>query len=110
MSFTLQSGPRWRHFLSDEAVQQHFHDLETARQVQQSLFPKELPHVPCWEFAAKCRPARVVAGDYYDLFEAGPGQVAIALGDVSGKGLGPGLVMAGLHALIRCQLPQRTTD
>ncbi|MCI0455954.1 MAG: hypothetical protein L0Z62_03115, partial [Gemmataceae bacterium] len=85
MSFTLHPGPRWRHFLSDAALQQHVYDLETARQVQQSLFPRELPLVPPWEFAAGCRPARVVAGDYYDLFAARPDQVAVALGDVSGK-------------------------
>jgi sigma-B regulation protein RsbU (phosphoserine phosphatase) len=56
--------------------------------------------------AAACRPAQTVAGDYYDVFEAAPGQLAVALGDVAGKGLGPALVMAGLHALIRGRLPQ----
>jgi sigma-B regulation protein RsbU (phosphoserine phosphatase) len=51
-----------------------------------------------------------VAGDYYDLFEAAPGRLAVALGDVSGKGLGPALVMAGLHALVRSRLPDRVDD
>jgi sigma-B regulation protein RsbU (phosphoserine phosphatase) len=91
-------------------VQQHLRDLEAGRQAQERLFPAELPRVPGWDFAAVCRPARVVAGDYYDLFEAGPGQVALAVGDVAGKGLGPALVMAGLHAWIRCLLPPRTAD
>jgi serine phosphatase RsbU (regulator of sigma subunit) len=57
-----------------------------------------------------CRPARTLAGDYYDLFELAPGLVAIALGDVSGKGVGPALVMAGLHALVRGRLPYRQGD
>jgi serine phosphatase RsbU (regulator of sigma subunit) len=47
--------------------------------------------VPGWEWA--------VTGDYYELFEVAPGQVAVALGDMPGKGLGPTLIMASLHAL-----------
>jgi sigma-B regulation protein RsbU (phosphoserine phosphatase) len=88
----------------DEAFARHLLDLEGARCVQQNLFPTHLPRAPGWEWAAHCRPARVVAGDYHDLFEVVPGQVAVVLGDVSGKGLGAALVMAGLHAVIRCRL------
>jgi serine phosphatase RsbU (regulator of sigma subunit) len=80
-------------------------DLESARRVQQRLWPGRLPHVGGWDFAAFCRPARSVGGDYHDLFEVGPGRLALALGDVSGKGLGPALVMAHLHALVRTGLP-----
>src|SRR5262245_11042256 len=90
--------PKARKPRADQALKYHLRDLETARQVQQNLFPRELPRVPGWEFAASCQPARVVAGDYYDLFEVMPRRVVIALGDVSGKGLGPALVMASLHA------------
>jgi sigma-B regulation protein RsbU (phosphoserine phosphatase) len=85
-------------------------DLEAARRIERSLFPRELPSVPGWEFAALCQPARTVAGDYYDVFETAPGHVAITLGDVSGKGLGPALVAAGLRALVRCLFPRRAPD
>jgi serine phosphatase RsbU (regulator of sigma subunit) len=79
--------------------------LETARAVQQHLFPRRLP-LPCgWECAACCRPAQPVGGDYHDLFQTSPGRLAVALGDVSGKGLGPALVAAHLHALVRSLLP-----
>jgi serine phosphatase RsbU (regulator of sigma subunit) len=84
--------------------------LEEARQVQHCLFPRELPQVPGWDVVAAWRPARVVSGDYYDLFEVKPGLLAVALGDVAGKGLGPALVMAGLRALVRSRLPGRTGD
>jgi sigma-B regulation protein RsbU (phosphoserine phosphatase) len=80
------------------------HDLEAARRVQQHLFPGEL-RLAGWDCAAVCRPARTVAGDYHDLFEAAPSRLAVALGDVSGKGLGPALVAAHLHALVRGRLP-----
>src|SRR5262245_49249991 len=87
--------------LGQDGVAQHYlRELQAARQVQQKLFPCRLPRVPGWEFAAVCLPARIVSGDYYDLFELEAGQVAVALGDVSGKGLGPALVMVALHALL----------
>jgi sigma-B regulation protein RsbU (phosphoserine phosphatase) len=76
-------------------------DLEIAKQVQQNLFPKKLPAVPGWEFAGICRSARAVGGDYYDIFEVAPGKVLLALGDVSGKGLGASLLMASVHSAIR---------
>ena len=79
-------------------------DLEAASRVQQKLFPERMPEVPGWEFAGLCRPARMLAGDYYDVFALTPGHVGLALGDVAGKGLGPSLVMASLHAMVRSRL------
>ena len=85
-------------------------DLEIARRVQRSLFPQVLPAIEGWDLAVLCRPAREVGGDYYDLFEVGPGRLAVALGDVTGKGLGASLLTAGLHAMVRSHLPQRSHD
>jgi serine phosphatase RsbU (regulator of sigma subunit) len=85
-------------------------ELEIARQVQQNLFPRELPASPGWEFAAICRPARQVGGDYYDLFEISWDEIAFALGDVCGKGLGPALLMSNVQAMIRSGLRQSATD
>jgi sigma-B regulation protein RsbU (phosphoserine phosphatase) len=81
-------------------------DLEAASRVQRKLFPERMPEASGWEFAALCRPARLLAGDYYDIFDLAPGRVGLALGDVAGKGLGPSLVTASLHAMIRGHLPQ----
>jgi serine phosphatase RsbU (regulator of sigma subunit) len=83
-------------------------DLEAASRVQRKLFPERMPQADGWEFAGLCRPARLLAGDYYDIFDLAPGQVGLALGDVAGKGLGPSLVMASLHAMIRSRLSQST--
>ncbi|MFH1277558.1 MAG: SpoIIE family protein phosphatase [Candidatus Eisenbacteria bacterium] len=84
-------------------------DLAIARQVQQNLFPKELPRAEGWEFAAVCRPAKAVGGDYYDLFAIDAEHIALALGDVSGKGIGPSMLMSSAHTLIRSRLRQRGT-
>ncbi len=76
-------------------------ELSIARRVQEGLYPSALPEPDGWEFAAICRPAREVGGDYYDLFLVDPEHVVVALGDVSGKGLGPSLVMSAVQALVR---------
>jgi sigma-B regulation protein RsbU (phosphoserine phosphatase) len=69
--------------------------------VQESLFPTAMPLIPGWEFAATCRTARVVGGDYYDVFEVGSNKVLFAQGDVMGKSVGASLTMASVHAMIR---------
>ncbi|MFH1218945.1 MAG: SpoIIE family protein phosphatase [Candidatus Eisenbacteria bacterium] len=85
-------------------------EIGIARQVQQNLFPKELPPAEGWQFAAICRPAKAVGGDYYDLFRIDEDHIGFALGDVSGKGLGPSLVMAVVQGIIRSGLAERVTD
>lgn len=84
--------------------------VEAVRLVQQHLFPRSMPRAAGWDFAAHSRPANGAGGDYYDLFETAPGQIAVALGDVCGKGAGAALVVAELHALIRGRLPGKADD
>jgi phosphoserine phosphatase RsbU/P len=77
------------------------HEVEVAREVQQQLFPRSLPSVPGLDLAAVCRPARVVSGDYYDFITLSPTRVAIAVADISGKGIFAALLMASLQAALR---------
>lgn len=78
-------------------------ELEIAREVQQRLFPQRLPVVPGLEYCAECHPAREVGGDYYDFLELPGGKLGIAIGDISGKGIGAALMMAHLQACLRGQ-------
>jgi phosphoserine phosphatase RsbU/P len=78
-------------------------ELEIAREVQERLFPQHLPAVPGLEYCGRCRPAREVGGDYYDFLELPEGKLGIAVGDVSGKGIGAALMMAALEASLRGQ-------
>ncbi len=78
-------------------------EVEIAADVQARLFPDRVPDLTSVEVAAECRAARGVAGDYYDYVEVVPGLVALALGDVSGKGVSAALVMSNLQATIRAQ-------
>jgi len=88
--------------------QKHLQRLENeisiAREVQDQLFPSKLPHVPGVEIEAICRAARSVSGDYYDFIQLSPTRVAIAIADISGKGISAALLMASLQAALRSQL------
>ena len=79
-------------------------ELSIAREVQIQLFPRELPTLPGVELAAICRPARMVSGDYYDFIRIGPTRLAIALADISGKGISAALLMASLQAALHSEL------
>ena len=76
-------------------------ELSIAHEVQQQLFPHALPKWPGIELEAVCRPARVVSGDYYDFIRITPRHLAIALADISGKGISAALLMASLQAALR---------
>jgi sigma-B regulation protein RsbU (phosphoserine phosphatase) len=78
-------------------------EIVIAREVQSQLFPQVFPTLPGLQLAAICRPARVVSGDYYDFILTGPHCVAIALADISGKGIFAALLMASLQATLRSQ-------
>jgi sigma-B regulation protein RsbU (phosphoserine phosphatase) len=78
-------------------------EVEIAREVQERLFPQELPPVKGLDYFGACRPALGVGGDYYDFLELPDGKFGIAIGDVSGKGIGASLMMASLQASLRGQ-------
>jgi sigma-B regulation protein RsbU (phosphoserine phosphatase) len=61
-------------------------DLETAREIQRQLLPCGARDVPGLDLATAYVPARELGGDFYDLLPFGVGRLAIAIGDVSGKG------------------------
>ncbi|MGE3821973.1 MAG: PP2C family protein-serine/threonine phosphatase, partial [Isosphaeraceae bacterium] len=69
-------------------------DLKLAEQVQKRFLPQNLPKVPGYEFFAHYHPAYEVGGDYYDFVQLSQERWAIALADVSGKGVSAALMMA----------------
>lgn len=60
----------------------------TSRTLQQSILPLRIPPIPGFEVAARFLPAGggLVGGDFYDVFEIGPGRWGLVVGDVCGKG------------------------
>jgi len=61
-------------------------ELDTAREIQRQLLPTGAREVPGLDLAAGYVPARELGGDFYDFLPYGEGRLAVALGDVSGKG------------------------
>ena len=79
-------------------------EVEIAREVQNQLYPRVAPETRSLRLTAVCRPARIVSGDYYDYEIAGDQHVALAIGDVAGKGISAALLMATLQGSLRMQL------
>jgi serine phosphatase RsbU (regulator of sigma subunit) len=80
-------------------------ELEIGRNIQAGFLPSELPAIPGWELGARFRPARQVAGDFYDAFPlSDDGRVALVVSDVCDKGVGAALFMAVFRSLLRVLL------
>jgi serine phosphatase RsbU (regulator of sigma subunit) len=76
-------------------------DLSQAAEIQRGMLPAQAPEVAGTDLAGFNAACRTVGGDYYDFFPFPNGRVAMALGDVSGKGLPASLMMMALHARVQ---------
>ena len=88
---------------AEEARITSLEEARTARNIQVNLLPKSNPEIDGYDIAGMSIPALNVGGDYYDFIRLDDHQLAIGLGDVSGKGLAASLVMSNLQATIRGQ-------
>jgi sigma-B regulation protein RsbU (phosphoserine phosphatase) len=75
-------------------------ELEMARDVQRRLLPPPEVSGPGWTIACRCLPARVVAGDFYDVLRRPDGSVDVVVADVAGKGFAASLIMASVKAML----------
>lgn len=88
----------------EDAEYSEAHAQLLARTLQQSLLPNQLPSVPGLEIAGRYLPAGAgyeIGGDFYDVFQIGPDDWVIALGDVQGKGVDAAVVTALVRHSIR---------
>jgi sigma-B regulation protein RsbU (phosphoserine phosphatase) len=79
-------------------------DLEVARQIQFGLLPFEPYQKDGISICTAMRPANTVGGDYFDIIALGEKRLAIAVGDVAGKGMPAALLMALLQGSLRTLL------
>jgi phosphoserine phosphatase RsbU/P len=87
------------------------HDLELARDIQQSGFPAKMPSVSGFDIAAWNQPADQTGGDTYDVIEREPnahgsakdgaGRVVLLMADATGHGIGPALSVTQLRSMVR---------
>jgi len=85
-------------------LEQLNHDLDVARSIQQGLLPVQPPTLADFELAGWNKPADQTGGDYFDWQSLPDGRIAISLGDATGHGIGPALVMASCRAYARASL------
>ncbi len=79
-------------------------ELEIAREVQRRLFPKAWISTPSLRVTGICHPASMVSGDYYDFLRVEQSSLAMAIGDVAGKGISAALLMATIQSAMHSQL------
>jgi len=80
-------------------------EMEDAATIQGHLLPQSSPKFPCFRIHARSNPTRHVAGDTYDLLVQ-DGDLVVTVTDVSGKGVGAGLIASGVQAGVRLLIPE----
>ncbi|MGI9104468.1 MAG: SpoIIE family protein phosphatase [Terriglobales bacterium] len=100
-SFNSMTSSLERLLLEQKEKQRLENELVIAQEVQAQLFPRALAELPGLELHGTCRPARTVSGDYYDFLPLETDKVALAVGDVSGKGISAALLMATINSAVR---------
>ena len=80
-------------------------ELELCRQIQNDMLPREPFHAAFADVKGISLPAREVGGDFFNYFTMGDGDLAVLVGDVSGKGVSAALTMANVQATLKARLP-----
>ena len=78
-------------------------ELEIARQIQQSLMPRQLPATSYATISARFVPCKEVGGDFFDVVAAGD-HVCVVIADVSGKGVAAAMLAQTLQGMVYAQM------
>jgi len=90
--------------LLSQRIEEELAKVRLAALIQRDLLPKKAPRIAGYDLAGRSIPAQTVGGDYFDFITMGEHEIALCLGDVSGKGLPASLLMANLQAAVRSQV------
>ena len=105
LAVAIENARLYQQVLREEAEQAE--ELQAARRMQGALLP-QLPQDDFGlEIAARYEPARELGGDMYDFLRYGPQQLAVAIGDVTGKGSAAALFGATAVGMLRSLAPQK---
>lgn len=86
---------------TERELRENQEQLQVAREIQQRLFPKAPPDLEGYDIAGVSYPAEETGGDYFDYLSMLHGNVGVIVGDVTGHGIGPALLMAETRAYLR---------
>jgi len=95
-----------RAWLYDETIEKRRleEEIRIGRRIQRRLLPDESPEHPGVDIAAFNHPSLEVSGDVYDFITLSPDQLGLMIGDVAGKGIPAGLLMASFRASLRAEI------
>jgi hypothetical protein len=98
-----------RRFLQSQRRREQMRlEVEQAQQVQHLLIPKAIPSIPGFAIESAYYPAQEVGGDFFQIIPDRAGGVLIVLGDVTGKGLQAGMLVAlivgAIHTIVEMSI------
>jgi PAS domain S-box-containing protein len=92
---------------AERELREHQEQFRVAREIQQRLFPKAAPELPGFDVGGCSYPAEAAGGDYFDFLPMVDDCLGVVVGDVSGHGVGPALLMADTRAYLRLLTTRR---
>ncbi|MDX1953844.1 MAG: SpoIIE family protein phosphatase [Verrucomicrobiota bacterium] len=98
VAFIRDISDRWR---TEQALRETEEQFRVAHDIQQHLFPKVAPVIPGFDLGGASFPAEATGGDYFDYLQMLDDSLGIVVGDVTGHGIGPALLMAETRAYLR---------
>jgi len=107
LSIALENSRLLREALERERLQR---SIELARDILGELLPDDPLGVPGFEIAGLSVPAEDAAGDYYDFIRTRSGSVFAVVGDVTGHGIGPAVLMASARSALRILSEERLSE
>ena len=87
--------------VAERALLAQEEEFRLAREIQQRLFPAGPPSLAEFDIAGASMPAAATGGDYFDFISTRSGELFVVVGDVTGHGIGPALLMADARAYLR---------
>jgi sigma-B regulation protein RsbU (phosphoserine phosphatase) len=102
MAIAMENATLHMELIEKQRMEQ---ELQLGREIQSRLLPKSPSDVAGTRLAAMNMPCFEVGGDYYDFLDLPNGDLGIAIGDVSGKGVSAALIMSSLQAALRVAAP-----
>ena len=102
MAIAMENATLHLELLEKERMEQ---ELQLGREIQSGLLPQPPVDVVGTRLAALSLPCYEVGGDYYDFIELPDGDLGLAIGDVSGKGVSAALIMSSVQAALRVAAP-----
>jgi len=96
--YAIERSKRTR---AEDGLRDTMEEFRAAQEIQQQLYPAEAPSLEGFDVAGALYPAKATAGDYFDYIPMLEDCMGIVVGDVSGHGMGPALLMAETRACLR---------